>query len=57
MFIYRDEVYNKETDKKNVAEIILGKNRAGEIGTVELLWLSQYTKFVNMTKIYSDPHQ
>ncbi len=50
MFIYRDEVYNKDTDKKNIAEIILGKNRAGEIGTVELLWLSQYTKFVNLDK-------
>ena len=50
MFIYRDEVYNKETEKKNVAEIILAKNRAGSIGTVELLWLGQYTKFVNLAR-------
>ena len=50
MFIYRDEVYNQETERKNVAEIILAKNRAGSIGTVELLWLGQYTKFVNMDR-------
>ena len=50
MFIYREDMYNKETDKKNVAEIILAKNRAGEVGTVELLWLGQYTKFVNLER-------
>ncbi|MBR3280640.1 MAG: replicative DNA helicase [Clostridia bacterium] len=50
MFIYRDEVYNQETDKKNVAEIILAKNRAGSIGTVELAWLGQFTKFANLDK-------
>ena len=49
-FIYRDEVYNKETDKNNVAEIIVAKNRAGSLGTIELLWLGQYTKFVNLDK-------
>ena len=50
LFIYRDEVYNSETDKKNVAEVIIAKNRAGSIGTIELLWLGQYTKFVNLDK-------
>jgi replicative DNA helicase len=50
MFIYRDEVYNPDTERKNVAEIIIAKNRAGSIGTVELLWLGQYTKFVNLDK-------
>ena len=50
IFIYRDEVYNQETEKKNIAEIILAKNRAGRMGTVELLWLGQYTKFVNIDK-------
>ena len=50
MFIYRDEVYNPETDKRNVAEIIVSKNRAGSIGTIELAWLGQYTKFVNLDK-------
>ena len=50
MFLYRDDYYNPETEKKNVAEVILAKNRAGSTGTVELLWLGQYTKFVNLDK-------
>ena len=50
MFIYRDEVYNQETDKKNVAEVIIEKNRGGSTGTVELGWLKEYTKFVNLDK-------
>jgi len=50
MFLYRDDYYDPETDKKNVAEVILAKNRAGSTGTVELLWLGQYTKFVNLDK-------
>lgn len=50
MFLYRDEVYNPDTEKKNIAEVILAKNRAGSTGTVELLWLGQYTKFVNLDK-------
>ena len=50
MFLYRDDYYNTETEKKNVAEVILAKNRAGSTGTVELLWLGQYTKFVNLDK-------
>ena len=50
MFIYRDEVYNKDTDKKNIAEIIIAKNRAGSNGTVELTWLSQYTKFGSLDR-------
>lgn len=52
MFLYRDEVYNPDTDKKNVAEVILAKNRAGSIGTTELLWLNQYTKFANLDKFH-----
>lgn len=50
MFIYRDDYYNKDTNKPNVAEIILAKQRNGAIGTVELAWLPQYTKFANMRK-------
>lgn len=50
MFLYRDDYYNPDTEKKNVAEVILGKHRAGSIGTVELLWLSSYTKFANLDK-------
>lgn len=48
MFIYRDEVYNKDRDdNKGQAEIIIAKQRNGPIGTAELLWLGDYTKFVN----------
>ena len=53
MFLYRDDYYNPETEKKNVAEVILAKNRAGQTGTTELLWLNQYTKFVNLDKYHS----
>ena len=48
MFIYRDEVYNENTDKKNIAEIIIAKQRSGPIGTVELLWMPEYTQFANL---------
>lgn len=47
MFIYRDDYYNKDTDNPNVAEIIIAKQRNGPIGTVELVWIPQNTKFVN----------
>ena len=50
MFIYRDDYYNKDSERKNVAEIIIAKQRNGPIGTVELVWLPNYTKFANMKK-------
>ena len=50
MFIYRDDYYNHDTDKKDVAEIIIAKQRNGPIGTIELAWLPNYTKFANMEK-------
>ena len=50
MFIYRDDYYHKDTEKKGIAEIIIAKQRNGPIGTVELVWLPQYTQFVNMKK-------
>ena len=50
MFLYRDDYYNEDSDKKNIAEVILAKHRAGSTGTVELLWLGNYTKFVNIDK-------
>ena len=52
MFLYRDDYYNPDTEKKNIAEVILAKNRAGSTGTTELLWLNQYTKFVNLDKYH-----
>ncbi len=48
MFIYRDDYYNKDSEKKGVSEIIIAKQRNGPIGTVELAWLPQFTKFANL---------
>lgn len=48
MFIYRDDYYNHDTERKNVAEIIIAKQRNGPIGTVELAWLPNYTQFANL---------
>ena len=50
MFIYRDDYYNKETEKPGVSEIIIAKQRNGPIGTTELAWLAEYTKFANLQK-------
>ncbi len=50
MCLYRDDYYNKDTDKPNVAEVTIAKQRNGPIGTVELLWRPEYTKFVNMAR-------
>ncbi|MDO6354263.1 replicative DNA helicase [Caloramator sp. CAR-1] len=53
MFLYRDEYYHKDTDKKNIAEVIIAKQRNGPTGTVELVWLGQYTKFGNLDRYHS----
>lgn len=50
MFLYRDDYYNKDTEAKNIAEVIIAKQRNGPIGTVELVWLPDYTKFANMER-------
>ena len=50
MFIYRDDYYNKESENKGIAEIIIAKQRNGPIGTVELVWLPEYTKFANLER-------
>lgn len=50
MFLYRDDYYNEDSEKKNIAEVILAKHRSGSTGTVELLWLGSYTKFANIDK-------
>ncbi len=47
LFIYREDYYNKDTEKQNVAEVIVAKNRHGETGTVELQWLPQFTTFAD----------
>lgn len=48
MFLHREDYYNADTEKKNVAEVIVAKNRSGSTGTVELAWLGNYTKFANL---------
>ncbi len=50
MFIYRDDYYHKDSEKKGIAEIIIAKQRNGPIGTVELAWLPDYTKFANIQR-------
>ena len=54
MFLYRDDYYNKESEKKDIAEVIIAKQRGGSTGTVELLWMGNYTKFVNLEKRFDD---
>lgn len=50
MFLYRDDYYHPDTEKKNISEIILAKHRGGSTGTIDLAWLPNYTKFANLTK-------
>ena len=47
MFLYRDDYYNKESEKRNIAEVIIAKQRGGSTGTVELAWMGNFTKFGN----------
>jgi replicative DNA helicase len=49
-FLYRDEYYNPETEKKNQAEVIIAKQRNGPTGTVDLMWLGEFTKFASMDR-------
>jgi replicative DNA helicase len=51
-FLYRDEYYHPDTDKKNIAEVIIAKQRNGPTGVIELVWLDKYTKFANKAKYY-----
>lgn len=48
MFLHREEYYNKDTEEKNIGEVILAKQRNGPLGTVKLAWLSEYTTYANL---------
>lgn len=54
MFVYRDEIYNENSEHKGIAEIIIGKNRHGEIGTVRLGWEGSKSKFNNFMPAYDE---
>jgi replicative DNA helicase len=50
MFLYRDDYYNRDTEKKNIAEVIISKHRNGSTGKIELLWMDEYTKFGSIAR-------
>ena len=54
--LYRDGYYNKESENPNIAEAIVLKNRKGSTGTVELLWLPEYTSFNSVDKNHDDEY-
>ncbi|BBH23411.1 replicative DNA helicase [Paenibacillus baekrokdamisoli] len=56
-FLYRDDYYDKESEKKNIIEIIIAKQRNGPVGTVELAFLKQFNKFVSLDRQHQDPSQ
>ena len=57
MFIYRDEYYHHDSEDQGIAEIIVAKQRNGSIGTIKLVWLPQFTQFVNMDDRRRKPEQ
>ena len=57
MFLYRDDYYNEDSDKHNIAECIVAKNRHGETGKVELRWLPEYTSFGTLETRYDDDYE
>ena len=56
MFLYRDEYYNKDSDKRNQAECIIAKNRRGETTTVPLQWLPEFTTFSSVERNHEEPY-
>ena len=54
MFLHREEYYNKDTEDKNIGEVIISKQRSGPLGTVKLAWLSEFTTFANLAKDYQN---
>lgn len=53
-FLYRDDYYDKETENKNIIEIIIAKQRNGPVGTVQLAFVKEYNKFVNLERRFDD---
>jgi len=53
-FLYRDDYYDKESEKKNIIEIIIAKQRNGPVGTVELAFIKEYNKFVNLERVHKE---
>ena len=56
-FLYRDDYYDKESEKKNIIEIIIAKQRNGPVGTVELAFLKNFNKFVGLDRQHQEPGQ
>lgn len=54
MFLYRDEYYDEDTEKKNIGELIIAKHRNGPTGLIELVWKKEFTKFLNKENIFND---
>ena len=54
MFLYRDDYYNKDSEDKDLTEVIIAKHRGGSTGKVKLLWMGQYTKFANWARGYEE---
>jgi len=55
-FLYRDDYYDKESESKNIIEIIIAKQRNGPVGTVQLAFVKEYNKFVNLERRFEDEH-
>lgn len=53
-FLYRDDYYDKETENKNIIEIIIAKNREGSTGTISLAYVKEYNKFINLERRYNE---
>lgn len=53
-FLYREEYYSPDTEKKGIAEVIISKQRNGAVGSLELGWVGKYTKFTNIERVYSN---
>ena len=55
-FLYREDYYDRETENKNTIEIIIAKQRNGAVGSVELAFVKEFNKFVNLERRFEDGH-